>query len=155
MAYDMRISDWSSDVCSSDLGEKFVALGRVGAGRAGCETSEDVGGGRDVDFPTRRHRPIRDSVVRSRPAWCLGLCAGIFDDVAQRSGAVIAQMPPDPCDPHVAVARAAPNTSLPRAFLKQLRPGVRLVAWRGRRSEEHTSELQSLMRISYSVFCLD
>src|SRR3546814_3095764 len=57
-AYEMRISDWSSDVCSSDL-------------------------------------PIRDSVVRSRPAWCLGLCAGIFDDVAQRSGAVIAQMPPE------------------------------------------------------------
>src|SRR3546814_1963179 len=29
-------------------------------------------------------------------------------------------------------------------------PGLR----RGRRSEEHTSELQSLMRISYAVFCL-
>src|SRR3546814_4860940 len=28
------------------------------------------------------------------------------------------------------------------------------VAVRGRRSEEHTSELQSLMRISYAVFCL-
>src|SRR3546814_3856341 len=27
-------------------------------------------------------------------------------------------------------------------------------AWRSRRSEEHTSELQSLMRISYAVFCL-
>src|SRR3546814_10081219 len=26
--------------------------------------------------------------------------------------------------------------------------------WRNRRSEEHTSELQSLMRISYAVFCL-
>src|SRR3546814_10366606 len=26
--------------------------------------------------------------------------------------------------------------------------------WRGWRSEEHTSELQSLMRISYDVFCL-
>src|SRR3546814_9999653 len=26
--------------------------------------------------------------------------------------------------------------------------------WRTRRSEEHTSELQSLMRISYAVFCL-
>src|SRR3546814_5182120 len=26
--------------------------------------------------------------------------------------------------------------------------------WRGERSEEHTSELQSLMRISYAVFCL-
>src|SRR3546814_1046798 len=27
-------------------------------------------------------------------------------------------------------------------------------AWRSKRSEEHTSELQSLMRISYAVFCL-
>src|SRR3546814_10890343 len=27
-------------------------------------------------------------------------------------------------------------------------------AWRRNRSEEHTSELQSLMRISYAVFCL-
>src|SRR3546814_6225189 len=33
-----------------------------------------------------------------------------------------------------------------------LRPG-QVVAWLGR-SEEHTSELQSLMRISYAVFCL-
>src|SRR3546814_1751631 len=29
-----------------------------------------------------------------------------------------------------------------------------IVGWTGRRSEEHTSELQSLMRISYAVFCL-
>src|SRR3546814_8107015 len=29
------------------------------------------------------------------------------------------------------------------------------VGWSGRRSEEHTSELQSLMRISYAVFCLN
>src|SRR3546814_6633063 len=38
-----------------------------------------------------------------------------------------------------------------RAFLQQARPllGHALV-----RSEEHTSELQSLMRISYAVFCL-
>src|SRR3546814_3067209 len=28
------------------------------------------------------------------------------------------------------------------------------VAWAAKRSEEHTSELQSLMRISYAVFCL-
>src|SRR3546814_10796693 len=32
---------------------------------------------------------------------------------------------------------------------------IRTMAWfRLRRSEEHTSELQSLMRISYAVFCL-
>src|SRR3546814_4347661 len=36
------------------------------------------------------------------------------------------------------------------------RPDVPMLAMtpRGRRSEEHTSELQSLMRISYAVFCL-
>src|SRR3546814_5086458 len=33
-------------------------------------------------------------------------------------------------------------------------PGLRLVCKCGQRSEEHTSELQSLMRISYAVFCL-
>src|SRR3546814_5653374 len=31
---------------------------------------------------------------------------------------------------------------------------LELCATRGRRSEEHTSELQSLMRIPYAVFCL-
>src|SRR3546814_10648398 len=31
---------------------------------------------------------------------------------------------------------------------------ARIIQWDGGRSEEHTSELQSLMRISYAVFCL-
>src|SRR3546814_10848162 len=39
-----------------------------------------------------------------------------------------------------------------RSRWRQLRPLLRTVV--GNRSEEHTSELQSLMRISYSVFCL-
>src|SRR3546814_5093395 len=34
-AYDMRISDWSSDVCSSDLSESFGYI-IVGAGSVGC-----------------------------------------------------------------------------------------------------------------------
>src|SRR3546814_3029390 len=34
------------------------------------------------------------------------------------------------------------------------RPGTVLIGVLGQRSEEHTSELQSLMRISYAVFCL-
>src|SRR3546814_7542099 len=45
-----------------------------------------------------------------------------------------------------------------QAQLLALRPDLRIVPIRGnvdtRRSEEHTSELQSLMRISYAVFCL-
>src|SRR3546814_9690147 len=43
------------------------------------------------------------------------------------------------------------------AALAELRAGRAMVdksARTGRRSEEHTSELQSLMRISYAVFCL-
>src|SRR3546814_6740007 len=40
-----------------------------------------------------------------------------------------------------------------RPFDRHRHPGVPGLAARGR-SEEHTSELQSLMRISYAVFCL-
>src|SRR3546814_10816531 len=45
----------------------------------------------------------------------------------------------------------------PRYLLRHLRgrgPGLRLQPAVAARSEEHTSELQSLMRISYAVFCL-
>src|SRR3546814_2911716 len=37
---------------------------------------------------------------------------------------------------------------------KSIRSPEAIIAWVHRRSEEHTSELQSLMRISYAVFCL-
>src|SRR3546814_1053482 len=46
----------------------------------------------------------------------------------------------------------------PPLSLGQANPEFALLLWRrrpdGARSEEHTSELQSLMRISYAVFCL-
>src|SRR3546814_8623197 len=61
-------------------------------------------------------------------------------------------------DLHIAFAQALP----PRDWLLAVRGGtlVGFVAtdawsrWTSKRSEEHTSELQSLMRISYAVFCL-
>src|SRR3546814_7782939 len=46
------------------------------------------------------------------------------------------------------VYAAATETSVGKLFMAGVIPGVLL------RSEEHTSELQSLMRISYAVFCL-
>src|SRR3546814_2516797 len=57
------------------------------------------------------------------------------------------------------VPTSTPNTEeAPRNQLHESRPrGAAVCAERGRvreRSEEHTSELQSLMRISYAVFCL-
>src|SRR3546814_2784475 len=91
----MRISDWSSDVCSSDLG------GLVGAALAG-------------------------GVVLQIPL-------GRWSDLIDRR-AVIA-----------AAAGAAAVVAVATALVGSDRPA---------RSEEHTSELQSLMRISYAVFCL-
>src|SRR3546814_1799158 len=103
----MRISDWSSDVCSSDL---FVAVGG------------------DLVF---------DAIVEARPPG-EGIGGSQIEIVVDRPG--IAAI----CD-----HRAEPGAVEAEAMEP---PGVAQLA--GRRSEEHTSELQSLMRISYAVFCL-
>src|SRR3546814_4846054 len=121
-AYEMRISDWSSDVCSSDL----LLPGRTDAGR-------DAGAARNACAAGRRERRGRaeDGALRlGRRARPLPLPdrAG-RRDVRQRSGRLIRP----PLRPRFA----------PRPDSHQ-----------GERSEEHTSELQSLMRISYAVFCL-
>src|SRR3546814_6101349 len=87
----MRISDWSSDVCSSDLHRKNHA--HCGYGR--------------IVTPIDRIAPI---ARQRRP---------IF---------LVSQ--------NVAIARFKRHIAF------------------SARSEEHTSELQSLMRISYAVFCL-
>src|SRR3546814_4794063 len=104
----MRISDWGSDVCSSDLDvdHEVAAAAPLGA-RFGC-----AGDGADVSV----HAAPGQGVERQAH----GLPHLQFAAVGfQRPGA----------DPHRA-------------------------AGRDHRSEEHTSELQSLMRISYAVFCL-
>src|SRR3546814_2515294 len=116
-AYEMRISDWSSDVCSSDLGcaDGLHLLAR---------REERTGG---ADHPLIPRQPGGDG----DPA---------FADLSQRHGAAL----------HLVVLvhnhdKGARRIALHRGFRKQ-----RLV----RRSEEHTSELQSLLRNSYAVFCL-
>src|SRR3546814_6743045 len=102
----MRISDWSSDVCSSDLEDETELRARAyDALRAAAGAMlEEVA---EIFY----RAPLR---VKTAEAFLDGLVA--VDP--SRRGAVEAQA-----------------TSL-------------------RRSEEHTSELQSLMRISYAVFCL-
>src|SRR3546814_9162734 len=101
----MRISDWSSDVCSSDL----IAARRTIASCAQIN-----------------HLPCRTTDQKSR-AW-----------IPQAPGrSAILSPAPAPLAAHPLICRAS-------AVDRQLRY----------RSEEHTSELQSLMRISYAVFCL-
>src|SRR3546814_9065716 len=99
----MRISDWSSDVCSSDLlGQR---LGRL------------VG----------LHRGARGEHLRAAPA--ADAAAGAIGPAL-----LLAQR-------HVQARGKGSAQHRVEGFARD-------------RSEEHTSELQSLMRISYAVFCL-
>src|SRR3546814_1037265 len=124
-AYEMRISDWSSDVCSSDL----LLLVEIGLVRL----AEDV---RDVD-----RRPVERQDLHA-------LLIAVLD--ARRSlGKYLAL-----CVAHVErVALHEPFEIRARVVGvgKDMRRLARLDL-REERSEEHTSELQSLMRISYAVF---
>src|SRR3546814_7241989 len=117
-AYEMRISDWSSDVCSSDLpaeGRQVLAF-RHGRGLHGG-AREDHG---------LAHLGQRQLAVQRRCGRRIGRHAG--NDLESD------------------VERAQAADLLGDGAVE------RRVA--GMRSEEHTSELQSLMRISYAVFCL-
>src|SRR3546814_2277174 len=116
-AYDMRISDWSSDVCSSDLGDP-VRGKREFLRCAICHSAEA-------------------NVHKAGPslATIYGRTAGTvesftaYSEALSRAGIVWTEGTLD-------------------ALLKD--PAGYIPG----RSEEHTSELQSLMRISYAVFCL-
>src|SRR3546814_1321407 len=109
----MRISDWSSDVCSSDLagGRLLVFAQKI---ESGAEPQE---------------------AVDTSP----------FDP----TGTAIAALEVKHLAPGTTALVGTEVDAFPTAWSK-LAPGT----YRLQRSEEHTSELQSLMRISYAVFCL-
>src|SRR3546814_10753944 len=117
----MRISDWSSDVCSSDLHHAEVGAADLRRELAG----EDMVGG--------RHRLLRERAQEQR------LFAPRTDLAERARGA----------DEAVVLERGLLSRR-DRKGRGRGRPGLRLAE----RSEEHTSELQSLMSISYAVFCL-
>src|SRR3546814_3576639 len=137
----MRISDWISDVCSSDL-----PVRRRGAEpRRECREPGDVG---------EEDRDLASLAVgrRGTLAGGLGTDRGRLVEAGDRG------------QQSLAVAErgdAEAAQVLVRQVAKQVRPDtvlckggrVFLEAERFERSEEHTSELQSLMRISYAVFC--
>src|SRR3546814_2334914 len=113
----MRISDWSSDVCSSDLDLDPLAV------------FQPFGRDRIGGFPVHH----RDKVGNQRPYRAIFAGDKIFVLKLYLHAAVAAE----PVDDHPANGKAAARFAFPIDD----------------RSEEHTSELQSLMRISYAVFC--
>src|SRR3546814_4897224 len=107
-AYEMRISDWSSDVCSSDLNpprqwvQRHAGTGYIGNGR--------------------------------KASWAAQLVSN----------------PQKACRPK-------PGGAMAKLLAIVARGGEETLQWPSvalRRSEEHTSALQSLMRISYAAVCL-
>src|SRR3546814_3024009 len=123
------MSDWSSDVCSSDLPHAL----------------DIVEGGDKSDRFQNWRRPGLELVRRG----------SIFDVIAAEG-----------CD-HLAAAEhrwhafepaglgiESPDTRRPIKLVTGERIEIDVERRNVDRSEEHTSELQSLMRISYAVFCL-
>src|SRR3546814_10018437 len=117
----MRISVWSSDVCSSDLGIGFRAGRRIA-------------------------RLLAHAGQSARCAWAVaGLHRRATRRLAGGEGAVMTVIPTAD-----AVPRRRPRERARLVVATLAAIGFAALA----RSEEHTSELQSLMRISYAVFCL-
>src|SRR3546814_7400055 len=131
----MRISDWSSDVCSSDLGTRYQ-LGGPGDRATRAEFIDEQGG--------RMVRAI-DAVGNED----IGLVAVALAD-AHRAQHVA----------HVRVRGAVLGSVVPKHIAGAHRVGIGYVerehatAAGAQRADEHTSEHQSLMRSSYAVFCL-
>src|SRR3546814_3971688 len=125
-AYEVRISDWSPDVSSSDLFAEQPAQG--GLQHALFQR---------LDGDHMLARPRRLALLG--PARAVALRRQHIADAAMAVADRQQQAP------HATAALLGP---LPRRFgIERPRLGNH-----GRRSEEHTSELQSLMRTSYAVF---
>src|SRR3546814_9219971 len=162
----MRISDWSSDVCSSDLRiDDRRRLGgfiieRAGADRIARGIVAKGGGGRLARIViglAEREMKVQPVVV----ARAIGGVRAAQRRLHRRAfvGAEtdrlqIGEAPPQFAEPRIGGKRVAiggdalllPPHRLQHMAIAHPQLGVR--------SEEHTSELQSLMRISYAVFCL-
>src|SRR3546814_10362924 len=126
----MRISDWSSYVCSSDLRSRFETAGADRFALRGRRAVADIfearhrstGTGADDFVPDRQlARTHRQALARIQPSVD-------HHDLVALVGA-------RKTDREIVIALVVAIDARPR-------------------SEEHTSELQSLMRISYAVFCL-
>src|SRR3546814_10746540 len=125
----MRISDWSSDVCSSDLIEDvaFAERGEVGGQRA------NLFGAMIDDQRIAALVPQRFDDVAAQRACDVGQGLRLRPIGGQLHAiAVVPAVTPDPQDAGLARAKAHLIAPL--------------------RSEAHTSELQSLLRISPAVF---
>src|SRR3546814_2081875 len=134
----MRISDWSSDVCSSDLITQVPIV-----------------------YPAWFSGAVDQGLLDLAESMILATTvAGFTGAVAAIKGHDARSLLPQVETPTLVIAGANDAAVPPEAVraTAALIPGAAFEVVTGAahqvRSEEHTSELQSLMRISYAVFCL-
>src|SRR3546814_6127433 len=127
-AYDMRISDWSSDVCSSDLAA--VEKQRLVRALAAHPLHD---GGHAVEAAHLAVGPGERGEVHRGQGIGLGASRPQVEHLQEVGAGHMRGQALDLADAEI---------------------DRRLAEVQRLRSEEHTSELQSLMRISYAVFCL-
>src|SRR3546814_3459628 len=129
----MRISDWSSDVCSSDLVDRIGQHLQPRGAKAGHRPRHVPGRGHQQPGP-----PVALPDQRRRQA-------GVLRRVARLG----LEAHPRRIDALLREEARGDLGFVPAARIEPARE-----AGHDERSEEHTSELQSLMRISYAVFSL-
>src|SRR3546814_4675317 len=127
----MRISDWSSDVCSSDLIDGAL-LQQVFVLQLGHARRDDA-----VQARGEAAREQRRHMLHDDRWWAIGREARQYRTQGLDPARGCADREIAPVPHEIALRRHRRRAIQPR------------------RSEEHTSELQSLMRISYAVFCLE
>src|SRR3546814_8302169 len=139
----MRISDWSSDVCSSDLSTDEIRVRGLQSG-AGAITESDVtlaaaSNAPIIGFNVRPNAKAREIATREKVRF-------LYYDVIYHLTEEIAKEMAGELGPERV------ETVVGRAELKEVFPaGKRDKAAGLLRSEEHTSELQSHMRLSSAV----
>src|SRR3546814_6213499 len=132
----MRISDWSSDVCSSDL-EHLIACLKFETGQAGQDLLFALDSPACPNVPSL---PVDEK--RAIEIETLGISfddhplAGAWSHIRRLSAVSLSKIEDFAGCGAITVLVRVEGTS------------------KSARSEEHTSELQSLMRITYAVLCL-
>src|SRR3546814_645187 len=207
-AYEVRISDWNSDVCSSDLarheftgGRDYLSActlglpprGTVEAVRAELERAAtghpDVAAASHATERSRAayarlvHAPVSDVAIAAQTSVAVSLVAASVPDGSEvlcADGDFSSVMLPFAHAGRGVRLRSVPLSDLAAAIgpdtwlvafslvqsatgevadaaeivAAARTAGARTLCDVTQRSEEHTSELQSLMRISYAVICL-
>src|SRR3546814_6390614 len=128
-AYEMRISDWSSDVCSSDLDKlehRYRELAFLNSGVRIVLADERSEERKEVELHY-------EGGIAAFVKWLDRTKAPLF---------------PDP----IAITGQRDDIGIEVALEWNDSYYENVLAFTNNRSEEHTSELQSLMRISYAVF---